>query len=991
MTLELPGPIDFAIITIKEEEFDAVLRRFPPDAQLSGLWEYNISHVQTKAGLPYRVATVRCLKQATNEAQSVTGYIIEDLDPKWILLVGIAGAIPAAEYTLGDVVVSTRIYDLNVGAHVPGQEQHYAITADSIHEDVAPVVANLRAHARDFGGWNDEASVGRPRPRFSLDDLEARLTGDERWREKVRSSITRHFGSGVPDRKPLYTAGPLASSDDLIKDPSVLQRWQTHARDIYAVEMEASGVHRGARRRGHSYPFVSIRGLSDVVGLAREHEWTEYACETAAAFTRVFTDLVAPRIAAQDPQDALHPIRPSDSGDPGRPTRTPISSRPRVQLGGSDPLIVAHNVEAREVVEEYAHRVSLDPPEAVLAVLRRLNLPWREPLDEDEQALLTETMLAPGVAYPSPAWVLRRLERVPDFLGSVADAIRSTARWPDSYRLNYVRQLSTTNLTRSLGAGHTRLAHCLGTLDVATCILAALCANNPELLSLGSPDVRAWLVATQFYAFLHDRYHGPLGHSLDPLAWLLTRAPGSDGAEAALRQLDKAELESQVRAAERRRSHPVRRMVDFVVRRIPDLYGPVDSIQVMSRLHALVQLGGRSSVPSEWRFLQDVVDGELDADRLDYIWRDAHHLSVPTEDIGVLQSILQFPAAPGVGELVDGVRVVPLQGENRLAFPTEHARTAQGLLALRFFFYVYFYEHPQKRVYDELITRTIRQALEECGSVEDGRVPAEVSHQLRTLTDQGLFHFLLETSALEDRRQNARVMHAALRMTQDVIQARPWTIVWECALDAPGLAQELVWRAERAPLVERVGMALGTEDLVAASAAAQRAVARAGRQGGLDALFAAHGVVAPHGHRYTEAAPVVDLQQSFGVTFEVLRSAEALLWARISQDPEVEHVLQRYRDTHCMELGEETPQLVVLGFVTADPPRPERVLGVGPKGAGPLAPVEGPWSAGVARQVVFHAFAAVHPGLLAAEARIAHIIRAWLGDLGYLDLAGARS
>lgn len=989
MTLELPGPIDFAIITIKEEEFDAVLRRFPPDQQLSGLWEYNLSSVVTKAGLPYRVATVRCLKQATNEAQSVTGYIIEDLDPKWILLVGIAGAIPAAEYTLGDVVVSTRIYDLNVGAHVPGQEHHYAITADSIHEDVAPVVANLRAHGRDFAGWNDPGSVGRPRPTFSLHDLESRLTGDERWREKVRSSLHRHFGPTAPPRAPLYTAGPLASSDDLIKDPSVLQRWQTHARDIYAVEMEASGVHRGARRRGHSYPFVSIRGLSDVVGLTREHDWTEYACETAAAFTRVFTDMVAPRLAGRPTQDALHPIKPSESGEGLRPSRTPISSRPRLQLGGSDPLIVAHNVEAREVVEEYAHRVSLEPPEAVLAILRRLNLPWREPLDEDEQALLTETMLAPGASYPSPAWVLRRLERVPDFLGSVADAIRSTARWPDSYRLNYVRQLSTTNLTRSLGAGHTRLAHCLGTLDVATCILAALCANSPEVVSLESADARAWMVATQLYAFLHDRYHGPLGHSLDPLAWLLTRAPGHEGAESALRQLDKAELESQVRAAERRRSHPVRRMVDFVVRRIPDLYGPVDSIQVMSRLHALVQLGGRSSVPAEWRFLQEVVDGELDADRLDYIWRDAHHLSVPTEEIGLVQAALQFPAAAGVGALVDGARVVSYDGAHRLAFPAEHGRTAQALLTLRFLFYVYFYEHPQKRVYDELITRTIRQALEQCGSVEEGRVPAEVSHQLRTLTDQGLFHFLLEASSLEDGRRHPRVLQGTLRMTQDVIQARPWTIVWECALDAPALARELAWRTERAELVERVGLGLAMDDLVAASAAAQRAVARAGQAGAIEGLFLEHGLPLPPGHRYSGAAPVVDFHQSFGPTFEVLRSAETLLWAQLGEDPDVQHALQRYRDTLCLEPQEETPHLVVLGFVVAEPPQPGRILAVGPRGVGPLTATEAPWAAEVGRQVVFHAFAAVHPGLLAAEARINHIVQAWFAELGYLDLAGA--
>jgi nucleoside phosphorylase len=35
-----------------------------------------------------------------------------------------------------------------------------------------------------------------------------------------------------------------------------------------------------------SRPFLAIRGISDVVGFTRDHDWTTYACEAAAAFTR---------------------------------------------------------------------------------------------------------------------------------------------------------------------------------------------------------------------------------------------------------------------------------------------------------------------------------------------------------------------------------------------------------------------------------------------------------------------------------------------------------------------------------------------------------------------------------------------------------------------------------------------------------------------------------------------------------------------------------
>ena len=78
-------------------------------------------------------------------------------------------------------------------------------------------------------------------------------------------------------------AGPIASSDRLVKDPSLLISWISAARGTLAVEMESAGVHRATRS---NTPMLSIRGLSDIVGLRRQDAWTKYACASAAAFTR---------------------------------------------------------------------------------------------------------------------------------------------------------------------------------------------------------------------------------------------------------------------------------------------------------------------------------------------------------------------------------------------------------------------------------------------------------------------------------------------------------------------------------------------------------------------------------------------------------------------------------------------------------------------------------------------------------------------------------
>jgi nucleoside phosphorylase len=58
------------------------------------------------------------------------------------------------------------------------------------------------------------------------------------------------------------------------------------ARQVAAVEMESAGVYRATHERG--VPFLSIRGISDVVGLKREPAWTGYACHSAASFLRAF-------------------------------------------------------------------------------------------------------------------------------------------------------------------------------------------------------------------------------------------------------------------------------------------------------------------------------------------------------------------------------------------------------------------------------------------------------------------------------------------------------------------------------------------------------------------------------------------------------------------------------------------------------------------------------------------------------------------------------
>ncbi|MGO9471286.1 MAG: hypothetical protein ACLQVF_44920 [Isosphaeraceae bacterium] len=117
---DIKGIIDFAIITIKEDEYRAVLDRFKPKDKTTEPKIYAIGTIATKTGGHYRFAVARCHDQGNGVAQSVARDLIEYLDPNWLLLVGIAGAVPSGDFSLGDVVCATDVHNYCVQAALPG-------------------------------------------------------------------------------------------------------------------------------------------------------------------------------------------------------------------------------------------------------------------------------------------------------------------------------------------------------------------------------------------------------------------------------------------------------------------------------------------------------------------------------------------------------------------------------------------------------------------------------------------------------------------------------------------------------------------------------------------------------------------------------------------------------------------------------------------------------------------------------------------------------
>jgi nucleoside phosphorylase len=274
------GQVDFGILTVRQDELHAVLDKFPDkldDGLASGRRRYNMRTLDLGDGDAYVIAVVRCHEQGNGEALATARDLLEELSPRWLLVVGIAGGAPAFEFTLGDVVVSTRIVDFSVEALLKDGSYEHAVTGGAVPQEAASLAVNLTA---ELGAWNTPDLVGWERPVFDLSH--ARFYGEDDWQKRVHETLVFHSKRPVP--APLVTAGALASSDRLVKDAERMQAWLRMARQVLAVEMESGGVHRAVY--GREVPFLAIRGISDVIGLERQHEWIGYACNTAAALAR---------------------------------------------------------------------------------------------------------------------------------------------------------------------------------------------------------------------------------------------------------------------------------------------------------------------------------------------------------------------------------------------------------------------------------------------------------------------------------------------------------------------------------------------------------------------------------------------------------------------------------------------------------------------------------------------------------------------------------
>jgi len=342
-------------------------------------------------------------------------------------------------------------------------------------------------------------------------------------------------------------------------------------------------------------------------------------------------------------------------------------------------------------------------PKPLLPILRRYNAVW-----ESSDASAADDL--PGFVRFFPS--RRRLLEIRQFLNQ-----------PFFYRLNFIRQLSTIHLWTDLEAGHSRLAHSLGVVQCAELFLDSLERTV-------TPRIEDWeRKAVLIYAFIHDCFHGPMGHSLELMRDVF--APNDYRGK-----LDKYFL---VRALADPNS-PLRQAISSA------LANEAHRDQILAYLEFFCSRDAKKNSYRDRYFLSQIVDSKLDADRIDYLFRDSHHLGLPP------------PADSNeVFDIIENIRVVPWrESEGQppircLSFLEADKGVVEKLLARRRELYVNHYEQRAKLIIDEMICRSLYQVLRRKRVLPLPISPGPlftteetVISEITRLTDSDLFHFIYE-------------------------------------------------------------------------------------------------------------------------------------------------------------------------------------------------------------------------------------------------------
>ena len=274
-------------------------------------------------------------------------------------------------------------------------------------------------------------------------------------------------------------------------------------------------------------------------------------------------------------------------------------------------------------------------------------------------------------------------------------------------RLRSISQLGFAHLVYP-GATHTRFSHALGVMHLAGRIFDRIADGAPALFHEGfAPGALDYCRQTvRFAGLLHDLGHLPFSHAFEPL--LPSRA-----ALRLPRQWYHARSARDWRAPALHEDLSVA-MVAALAGEPAALLSEEEAQDACALIHdgiaptaRLTGLGG-GPARNPYPLLKQIISGEIDADRMDYLPRDAHFA-------GVTYGFFDLD------RLIEGLSSVETERGLVMALDQDALFTYENFLMARFHMAMQVYYHKTLLPFEHFIARAVREgeiAMPFDGSVE---------------------------------------------------------------------------------------------------------------------------------------------------------------------------------------------------------------------------------------------------------------------------------
>jgi len=254
---------------------------------------------------------------------------------------------------------------------------------------------------------------------------------------------------------------------------------------------------------------------------------------------------------------------------------------------------------------------------------------------------------------------------------------RDIINQPAFQRLRRIRQLGWTDYIYP-GAMHTRFEHSLGVMHLATRLYRAISKRSRETLesefSYNAEGIARDERIVRLAALLHDLGHGPFSHAAEDLLPLKTEAlryAHEDYSAAFVRDELRGPIED----------HPLN-----------GNYG-IKADDIASLLEGSTKMRGLL-------FWRELLTGQMDADRMDYLLRDSLHLGVQYGKFDLDRIANTICAVPSGDE--EAARIGIAEGG-------WHA--AESLILARYYMFTQVYFHSTRVAYDHHIAEALRFCL----------------------------------------------------------------------------------------------------------------------------------------------------------------------------------------------------------------------------------------------------------------------------------------